>query len=226
MQYLKVISAGMRKWKKYHLITWFLLVFGFQACNDNTDPRSPQTRQECLDKAYFGNPEDSPFCLPFAVDSSYLLTQSYCSPFPGSHEKRFCYDFQMPFGTEVLAARAGEVVELREHFSDADSQGGHENMVCLRHDDATLSLYIHMMRNGVDVEMGDYVERGALLGWIGTSGTGFAHLHFQICERSGMCTYPDREFTIPMNFSNSVGKLDERGGLIAGEFYLATTCDK
>ena len=212
--------------RSFGSIKWiFILLFSLLACNESKDPLSPQTRQECLDKAIFGDPKDSPYCLPYAVDSSYLLTQSYCSPFPGSHEKRFCYDFKMPFGTEILAARAGEVVELREHFSDADSQGGRENMVCLRHDDETLSLYIHMMQNGVDVQMGDFVEKGALLGWIGTSGTGFAHLHFQICERSGICSYPDKEFTMPMNFSNCAGKHDERGGLFTGEFYLAKPCD-
>ena len=72
----------------------------------------------------------------------------------------------MPFGTEILNARAGTVVELREHFSDQDTMGGHENVVILRHSDQTLGLYIHMMQDGVLVEMGDYVPKGALLGWI------------------------------------------------------------
>jgi hypothetical protein len=30
-------------------------------------------------------------------------------------------------------------------------------------------------------------------------------------------TYPDKEFTMPMNFSNCAGKLDEIGGLVTGE---------
>jgi murein DD-endopeptidase MepM/ murein hydrolase activator NlpD len=69
--------------------------------------------------------------------------------------------------------------------------------------------------------MGDFVEKGELLGWIGASGTGFAHLHFQVCLRSGMCSYPLQEFTIPVNFNNADGQHDERGGLIHGIFYCA-----
>lgn len=202
-------------------IPFFLLLIPL-GCNEEAEElKSPQTKQECLGKAFFGDPSESPWSLPFAIDSSYLLTQSYCSDVGRSHESRFAYDFKMPFGTEILAARPGIVVELREYFPDEDPRGGHENMVCLRHEDETLSLYIHMKFNGVDVEMGDFVPRGGLLGWIGTSGTGFAHLHFQICERSGMCSYPDREFTMPLNFQNAAGVLDSRGGLLEGEYYKA-----
>jgi murein DD-endopeptidase MepM/ murein hydrolase activator NlpD len=82
-----------------------------------------------------------------------------------------------------------------------------------------------MKQEGVDVELGDFVEKGGHLGWIGTSGTGFPHLHFQICERSGMCSYPDREFTMPVNFSNAHGELDAAGGLVQGIYYTALPCN-
>ena len=126
-------------------------------------------------------------------------------------------------GAEVLAARGGEVVELREHWSDTDTQGGHENVVILRHDDATLSLYIHMRQNGVLPELGDYIPSGGLLGWSGSSGTGFPHIHFQVCLRGGMCS-TGNEVTLPVNFRNARGPLDPLGGLVSGGVYSAGAC--
>jgi hypothetical protein len=82
-------------------------------CGKDKVELSPQTHKECLLIATFENPNTSPYCLPYVMDSSYLLTQSYCSGSQRSHNSRFAYDFKMPFGTEIIAARAGEVVEYR-----------------------------------------------------------------------------------------------------------------
>jgi murein DD-endopeptidase MepM/ murein hydrolase activator NlpD len=209
-------------------IAFILLIFiSTVVCNkDDIDP-PPGTRQECLDAAAFGDPSSSPYCLPYEVGNSYLLGQSYCSPPPGSHEKRFAYDFMLPMGTEIIAARAGEVVELREHYEDNDSIGSHSNMVCLRHDDESISLYLHMKHEGIDVEMGEIIPKGGHLGWSGNAGDthGTPHLHFQVCLKSGMCSYVTGEYTLPINFSNADGVLDEAGGLILGESYTALPCE-
>jgi murein DD-endopeptidase MepM/ murein hydrolase activator NlpD len=170
----------------------------------------------------FSEPASSPWCLPYAAGGSYTVTQSYCST--GSHAGRFAYDFDMPMDTEVLAARDGEVVELREHWSDDDTQGGHENVVILRHSDSTLSLYIHMRQQGVLPELGDYVPQGGLLGWSGRSGTFAPHIHFQVCLRGGQCSTGAGEITLPVNFRNAEGPLDSMGGLVGGARYLASGC--
>ncbi len=190
-------------------------------CGGGSPTRPGEALQSCANPV-FGDPAASPYCLPFAAGAAYTVTQSYCST--GSHAGRFAYDFDMPMGSEVLAARAGEVVELREHWSDDDTMGGHENVVILRHDDGTLSLYIHMRHQGVLVEMGDYVPRGGLLGWSGSSGTGFPHIHFQVCLRSGECSSRSVEITLPMNFRNAEGPMDALGGLAVGERYRAGVC--
>ena len=192
------------------------------ACADDA-PLPPSTRGECLARADFVAPAASPYCLPYGVGQSYEVIQSYCSPPPGSHQTRYALDFFMPMGTEIIASRAGTVVELREHFSDDDPMGGHENMVSLRHEDETISLYIHMREQGVDVELGDFVPQGGHIGWSGRSGSSVPHLHFQICIRGGMCTWPN-EHTVPVNFSNAVGTHDAAGGLMLGETYLAGPC--
>ena len=99
-------------------------------------------------------------------------------------------------------------------------------MVALRHEDETISLYLHMTQNGVLVEMGDYVPKGGLLGWSGSSGdtNGMPHLHFQVCLRSGMCSWKTGEHTVPVNFSNADGVMDSRGGLGVEEAYTSRAC--
>lgn len=204
-----------------------LLFFIMVVCNKEEIDPPPATRQECLDEAIFGDPLLSPYCLPYSQGESYEIYQTYCSPPPGSHEKRYAYDFLMPEGTEILAARAGVVVELREHWPGDNRIGGHENMVSLQHDDETIAVYIHLQQDGVDVELGDTVTKGGHLGWSGKSGdtNGVAHLHFQVCLKPGMCSYKTGEYTLPVNFSNADGPLDEAGGLMYRESYFALPCE-
>lgn len=187
-------------------------------------PEPPADRTECLQRAVFPAPSSSSYCLPFAEGSAFTVTQSYCSPPPGSHQTRFAWDFDMPMGAEVRAARSGVVVELREHWPDTDPQGGHENMVSLRHSDETISLYIHMRHEGVLVGLGDTIPRGGLLGWSGASGTETPHLHFMVCIRGGLCSSPS-EITLPVSYRNAQGPLDSLGGLVQGERYVAGPCD-
>ena len=204
-----------------------LIVFMTVVCDKEEIDPPPETRQECFDIAIFDDPQLSPYCLPYNEGDEYLLGQSYCSPPPGSHETRFAYDFMMPMGTEIIAVRKGEVVELRDNYEDNDSIASHSNMVCLRHEDESISLYLHMQHNGIDVEMGDIVPKGGHLGWSGNSGDthGTPHLHFQVCLKSGMCSYVTGEYTMPINFSNTNGPHDEAGGLIVGETYFALPCN-
>ena len=71
--------------------------------------------------------------------------------------------------------------------------------------------------------MGEYVPQGALLGWSGNTGdpAGIPHLHFQICLRSGLCSYTTQEITLPVSFRNALGPFGSTGGLIEGEAYTA-----
>jgi hypothetical protein len=189
-------------------------------------PVAPATQQQCLAQAVFDDPAESPYCLPWEEGEAHEVSQSYCSPATWSHHTRHAYDFLMPLGTEVRAARAGLVVELREHWPDDDRTGGHENMVSLRHEDETISLYLHMKQDGIVVEMGDWVPKGELLGYSGSSGDtqGIPHLHFQVCLRSGMCSWKTGEYTVPVNFNNAEGAMDSRGGLAVGSSYAAGVC--
>jgi murein DD-endopeptidase MepM/ murein hydrolase activator NlpD len=209
---------------RYILLASVCWLVGCDSGGSPVSPRPPATREACFDRAEFDPPSQSPYCLPYAEGEAFHVSQSYCSEAGWSHHTRFAYDFDLPLGTEVLNARAGRVVELREQFSDGNAIGGNENVVILRHSDDTLGVYIHMMQDGVLVEMGDWVPQGGLLGWSGSSGTSLEHLHFQICLKSGMCSTGTSEVTLPVSFRNAGGSLDFRGGLATGQTYTALPC--
>jgi len=186
-------------------------------------PQQPQTQAACLSGAAVPPADTSPYILPWAEGQEFGLGQGYCTTPPRSHHLRYAYDFLMPEGTAIHNVRAGVVVELREHFADDDRTGGHENMLSLRHDDQTISIYMHLRHEGVAVEMGQYVPQGALLGWSGATGdpAGIPHLHFQICLRGGLCSYRTQEITLPVSFRNAQGVFGPAGGLVEGARYTA-----
>lgn len=123
------------------------------------------------------------YFLPYAPGSTYPMIQG-----PGgsySHTGESAYDFSMPLGTKIHAARAGRVIAVRQ-----DSQRGgpsrafedEANFVYLLHNDGTIGKYVHLKFGGALVKLGQQVQAGEVLGLSGD--TGFAsrpHLHFEVC---------------------------------------------
>ena len=171
----------------------------------------------CLDRAIFGNPEDSDYILPYPVGSAYPVYQSYCWR-TGGHRNQLAYDFTIPIGDTVVAARGGIVREVREDSPDNGQGLGEHNYVYIEHEDGTCASYAHLMQNCVNVTPGDTVSQGQFFALSGNSGeSGEPHLHFGVYE-----DYPVVEgIDIPINFRNAQGPLDSRGGLIRGEIYRA-----
>lgn len=119
----------------------------------------------------------------------------------------FAWDFVMPNGTEILAAREGQVVELEDRFSGI---GLKSNFIFIEHEDGELSVYAHIQRDGALANVGDQVRRGqpiALSGMVGQ--TIFPHLHFYV-------TNPQRTSSIPISFEEIPG-----GVPLAGRFYTS-----
>lgn len=81
----------------------------------------------------------------------------------------------------VKAAANGTVEQIRfNQFDRNTSCTGTANIVLIRHDDGTYAYYYHLMRNSVQVRVGEYVLAGKILGWVGSSGCSTdAHLHFE-----------------------------------------------
>ncbi len=161
--------------------------------------------------------ETSDYVLPYPTGRAYQVLQGNCGGFSHTVVSRiaFAYDFRMPIGEVVVAARAGVVSEVEESFQDFDNQSGHENGVVVDHGDGSVALYLHFTQDGAEVEAGDAVAAGDTLGFSGN--TGFStepHLHFDVrrgCD-GGDCR------SVPVTFRNTSAN---PRGLVVGIPYLA-----
>lgn len=123
--------------------------------------------------------------LPFPQGKSYRLIQGNDSRFthndPGS---KYAYDFEMPVGSYVSAARGGVVGYVEEQYKTSGIDQsyldqGNKIMVC--HDDGTVGVYAHLKNEGALVEVGEHVFAGQVIALSGN--TGFStepHLHFVV----------------------------------------------
>ncbi|MDR3055696.1 MAG: M23 family metallopeptidase [Zoogloeaceae bacterium] len=85
-------------------------------------------------------------------------------------------DFVAPYGTPILAAAGGVVVNAAFH-----SEFG--NMVEINHGGELITRYAHMSARSVSV--GDTVRRGQKIGELGTTGRSTGpHLHFEVRQNS------------------------------------------
>jgi len=183
----------------------------------DSPPRDVDAHSACMRRVVFHDPAESEYVLPFPVGERYVVRQSYCFE-RGGHSIQLAYDFAMPIGADVVAARAGEVVET---FEDApNGQTGPNNYVFILHDDGTVAMYAHLTQHGVDVEVGQRVAAGQRIGTSGSSGLGLEntpHLHFGVYR-----SWPNADGDdVAVNFSNADGPLDMLGGLVMGASYEA-----
>lgn len=187
------------------------------SCGDSpTEPRQ-NPRSQCQARAVFGNPADSAYILPYPVGASYRLLQTYCGPQNHGTDNQLAYDFTIPFGDPVIAARGGVVQHVTEHFADDDTNRANHNHMFIEHGDGTTAFYAHLVQNSVLPEVGDRVRRGELIAQSGTSGGTVPVLHFGVYR-----TWPvNGGDDVAVNFRNATGPLDDLGGLVQGATYTA-----
>jgi murein DD-endopeptidase MepM/ murein hydrolase activator NlpD len=158
------------------------------------------------------------YMLPFPQGKFYRLTQGNQGNF--THNKlstRYSFDFEMPEGSTVTAARGGLVVYVVERFSqggidESFRDKGNHIMVC--HDDGTIAIYGHLKKNGALVEVGDLIFAGQPIGLSGNTGFSTTpHLHFgvQVADSSIAIRFrdlpetlqPHRYYEQNLNFSEN-----------------------
>jgi murein DD-endopeptidase MepM/ murein hydrolase activator NlpD len=119
---------------------------------------------------------------PFQKGKHYHVSQG-----PGgliSHKDSYAYDFVMPVGTPLVAARDGIVIAIK---SDSSVGGPYSmyadqaNFVSIYHADGTIANYFHLKKGGVAVKEGQEVKQGELIGYSGSTGfSSGPHLHFEV----------------------------------------------
>jgi murein DD-endopeptidase MepM/ murein hydrolase activator NlpD len=125
--------------------------------------------------------------LPFPGGLSFDVCQGN-NHVGGTHTglAAYAWDFCMPTGTAVTAARGGTVRAVRQG-SNTGGWGAQfaddANFVVIDHGDGTSGLYMHLMFNGARVKVGDQIQTGQLLAYSGNTGwTSAPHLHFMVMQ--------------------------------------------
>ncbi len=137
----------------------------------------------------------SPYRLPWTAGQTYRCAQSNRGVVSHRGRERFAFDFAMPVGTEIRAARGGEVILV------VVGHEGHglrrpNNRLVIRHEDGTLGNYLHLKQDGSRVEVGDLVKQGQVLAASGHVGKSrIPHLHFHVTDS-------ERTSTLPITFSD------------------------
>jgi murein DD-endopeptidase MepM/ murein hydrolase activator NlpD len=101
-------------------------------------------------------------------------------------ELRYAYDFALPLGTPVLAARRGVVVATCDVFTAGGLRPdlrAHANHLAIRHEDGLYSRYFHLAFGSILVGEGETVEAGQPVAASGNTGfSSGPHLHFDLVD--------------------------------------------
>lgn len=125
------------------------------------------------------------FILPYEVGTGHEMVHGNCTEPGTSHQaggtRQYAYDFDMPIGTIILAARAGEVSAVEQRHADSTRIPGEENYVMITHDDGTHGRYFHITQNGSMVAVSQIVNQGDPIALSGDTGESLGpHLHFVV----------------------------------------------
>ena len=142
---------------------------------------------------FFPGADFTPTELAFFLNIGFrypLRTYRLSSPFgprrnpvTGNFAVHRGLDLAAPEGTEVYAARDGEVVEI-----GADPVYG--NFIIIRHGETWASLYGHLSK--IEIALRSRVRSGTLIGRVGSTGQSTGpHLHFEL-RQNGRAQDPGR----------------------------------
>ncbi len=105
----------------------------------------------------------------------YRLTSLFgyrIHPITGKAHSHTGIDIPAPAGTQILAAKSGQVVTSARHSS-------YGNYVVIDHGNGNSTLYAHMSSRAV--KEGEMVSQGQVIGYVGTTGSSTGnHLHLEV----------------------------------------------
>jgi murein DD-endopeptidase MepM/ murein hydrolase activator NlpD len=122
--------------------------------------------------------------FPFGGSEPRVLVQGQDGALSHQGIDRYAFDFAMPGGTPIVAARDGLVLLVVDGFGEGkleESYKDRANQVEILHADGTVAGYLHLLAGSIAVQPGDAVHAGQLLGESGNSGYSQGpHLHFEV----------------------------------------------
>jgi murein DD-endopeptidase MepM/ murein hydrolase activator NlpD len=140
--------------------------------------------------------EKSLYRLPWPAGITWWCCQSNRGSL-GSHRgwEEFAYDFCMPEGSDVCAARGGIVSRVDDTY-DGHGPNMPNNLIFIDHGDGTKSWYLHLQKGGSFVKVGDRVVQGQIIARSGHVGRSMKpHLHFHVFDS-------ERNATVPVRFAD------------------------
>jgi murein DD-endopeptidase MepM/ murein hydrolase activator NlpD len=130
------------------------------------------------DLSIYPPPQASCYRLPFPAGVRRFCIQGNRGGYSHRGWQEFAWDFCMPVGSDVCAARAGVVARVEVSY---DGHGLHNNEIIIDHRDGTFGFYLHLMKGGSYVRVGQRVGQGQRIAASGDVGYSTApHLHFQV----------------------------------------------
>ncbi len=130
-------------------------------------------------RLYARNPDTS-LAMPLKDVKKSQIANTWGAP-RGEGRSHEGQDIFAPKGTPILSATTGYVVKIGD-----DNLGGHT--VSVIGDGGRKYYYAHLDAYATNLEVGDYVTRKTVLGYVGTTGNADGtppHLHFGIYTTTG-----------------------------------------
>ena len=128
------------------------------------------------------------FSLPFPKNRAYEIIQGY----NGSHShntdySRYAIDFSLKINDTVCSAADGYVVGVIKDYElggTSEDWLDYSNYITIYHPKSGLfTQYVHLIKNGSFVKVGDTVLKGQPIGLSGMTGyTTVPHLHFNVLD--------------------------------------------
>lgn len=131
--------------------------------------------------------------------------------------------------SDVIALESGIVENVVKNIetTNHDSKGldTYGNYVKIKQNDGKSALYAHMEYGSVNVNKGDYIEKGAIIGTMGDTGNAYGkHLHLEIKNQIGTNENPIETLTKPstINQTTSEKQIEDSNKPITTENKLKT----
>ena len=140
------------------------------------------------------------YALPFDPLIPRILGQGPGGEYSHTGANQHAFDFVMPVGTPVRAAREGVVGRVVDGFTKGGKDPAlkpYANLVHVLHADGSFAAYVHLSP-GIAVKEGERVARGQVIARSGQTGfSGAPHLHFAVerVDEDGL-----RHSSLPIRF--------------------------